>query len=243
MDMKIKKIIISVLCLFFLFSSIFAEKIGENILYKQERMNPILAPDSDIAKSVTEFWEKTYNKKPIFVAEMLYEIPSNGASIKDVSKILRSFSTMEGIEYYSNSRKKYDVLYNKCYTISDLETLAKIEDNVDDDANGLKLYMLQNDNSFGETPYEVTCWQSDSDVALNVVNKGPLFVKFIKAVKPEDVCLTLYAKVANEKIIMYILAQADFASIPMIETKIKDSLTARIEALFNWFEGQYNEIK
>ena len=42
---------------------------------------------------------------------------------------------------------------------------------------------------------------------------------------------------------MYILAQADFASIPFVDGKIKDALTARIEALFNWFVGQYNEIK
>ena len=150
---------------------------------------------------------------------------------------------MEGIEYYSNSRKKYDILYNKCYTISDLDSLKKIPDNQAENANGLKLYVFQNDNSFGETPYEVNFWQTDSEVGMNFVNKGPLYVKFVKAVKEENLCLTLYTREENDKLLVYILAQADFAAVPFVQTKIRDSLTARIEALFNWFEGRYNEIE
>ena len=75
------------------------------------------------------------------------------------------------------------------------------------------------------------------------MNKGPLYVKFVKAVKEENLCLTLYTKKENDKLLVYILAQADFAAVPFVQTKIRDSLTARIEALFNWFEGRYNEIK
>ena len=150
---------------------------------------------------------------------------------------------MEGIEYYSNSRGKYDVLYDACYTISDLDSLKKIPDNQEENANGLKLYVFQNDNSFGETPYEVTFWQTDSEVGMNFVNKGPLYVKFVKAVKEENLCLTLYTREEKDKLLVYILAQADFAAVPFVQTKIRDSLTARIEALFNWFEGRYNEIE
>ena len=54
---------------------------------------------------------------------------------------------------------------------------------------------------------------------------------------------SLYTKKENDKLLVYILAQADFAAVPFVQTKIRDSLTARIEALFNWFEGRYNEIK
>ena len=55
--------------------------------------------------------------------------------------------------------------------------------------------------------------------------------------------LPVKKKLENENIFVYILAQANFASIPMVDGKIKDSLTARIEALFSWFVGQYNEIE
>ena len=206
-------------------------------------MSPSLVPISEISQEVVNYWKDTYDKKPVFVAEMLYEIPSSNVDMKEVSKILRSFSTMEGIEYYSNSRGKYDILYDACYTISDLDSLKKIPDNQEENANGLKLYMFQNDNSFGETPYEVTFWQTDSEVGMNFVNKGPLYVKFVKGVKEENLCLTLYTKKENDKLLVYILAQADFAAVPFVQTKIRDSLTARIEALFNWFEGRYNEIK
>ena len=40
----------------------------------------------------------------------------------------------------------------------------------------------------------------------------------------------------------YVLLRDDF-NVQIVDGKIKDSLTARIEALFNWFVGQYNEIK
>lgn len=226
-----------------MFSFLAGEKIGERIVYKESDMSPSLVPISEISQEVVNYWKDTYDKKPVFVTEMLYEIPSSNVDMKEVSKILRSFSTMEGIEYYSNSRGKYDILYDACYTISDLDSLKKIPDNQEEDANGLKLYMFQNDNSFGETPYEVTFWQTDSEVGMNFVNKGPLYVKFVKAVKEENLCLTLYTKKENDKLLVYILAQADFAAVPFVQTKIRDSLTARIEALFNWFEGRYNEIK
>lgn len=239
---KIKNILSVIFCLLFV-SSLFAQKIGENILYKQDVMLPTLNPVSKIQNEVLGFWKDEYNGKPIFLAEMLYEIPVGNGDISDISKILRSFSSMEGIEYYSNSRQKYDVLYKECYTISDLKTQSKVPDNQEKNADGLKLYMFQEDNSFGKTPYEVTYWQTENEVAMNAVNMGPLYVKFIKAVKPENVCITLHVKKDESKIFVYILAQADFASIPMVDEKIKDSLTARIEALFSWFKGQYNEIK
>ena len=63
------------------------------------------------------------------------------------------------------------------------------------------------------------------------------------SVKEENVCLTLYAKQEQQKILVYILAQAEFASVPLVQNKIRDSFTARVEALFSWLEGQYNEIK
>lgn len=241
--MKIIKTFFSILCCLFASSLIYGEKVGENILYKSSDMKPILVPDSDISKEIVEYWKNTYNVYPVFVAEMLYEIPKKHGDINDISKILRSFSTMEGIEYYSNSRGKYDVLYKECYTISDLNKQTRVPDNTAENADGLKIYMFQEDNSFGKTPYEVTFWQRENEVAMNAVNMGPLYVKFIKAVKPENVCMTLYVKEENENIFVYILAQANFASIPMVDGKIKDSLTARIEALFSWFVGQYNEIE
>lgn len=241
--MKKIKVFLSIICCLLMFSLLTGEKIGERIVYKESDMTPSLIPISKISQEVVSYWNNTYDKQPIFMAEMLYEIPSSNVDMKEVSKILRSFSTMEGIEYYSNSRGKYDVLYDACYTISDLDSLKKIPDNQVENANGLKLYVFQNDNSFGETPYEVTFWQTDSEVGMNFVNKGPLYVKFVKAVKEENLCLTLYTREENDKLLVYILAQADFAAVPFVQTKIRDSLTARIEALFNWFEGRYNEIE
>lgn len=241
--MKKIKVFLSIICCLLMFSLLTGEKIGERIVYKESDMTPSLIPISKISQEVVSYWNNTYDKQPIFMAEMLYEIPSSNVDMKEVSKILRSFSTMEGIEYYSNSRGKYDVLYDACYTISDLDSLKKIPDNQEENANGLKLYVFQNDNSFGETPYEVTFWQTDSEVGMNFVNKGPLYVKFVKAVKEENLCLTLYTREENDKLLVYILAQADFAAVPFVQTKIRDSLTARIEALFNWFEGRYNEIE
>lgn len=240
--MKRKKLILILFCILMV-TSFFAEKVGEKIMYKEDDMNPTLIPESAISQKVANYWKQTYDKEPIFVAEMLYEVPSNGIDINEISKILRSFSTMEGIEYYSNSRNKYEVLYDSCYTISDLKSEKRVPDNNQENADGLTLYMLQDDNSFGETSYEVTCWQTEKEMAMNAVNKSPLYVSFIKAVKTENVCLTLYAKDKGDVIQVYILVQADFVSLPLIEGKIRDSLTARIEALFNWFEGQYNEIK
>lgn len=235
-----KRFLIFIFCLFVIFH-VSAEKLGERIFYKEKNVSPSLAPNSEITAEVINFWNKTYKKTPVFFAESLHKIPANGNSIQDVSEILRSFSTMEGIEFYSNRRGKWTTLYDYSKTVSDLKKKTPILDDTSGNADGKTLYMVQNDISFGSTPYEVKYWQKDDVVAFNAVNKGPLYAGIVKAVKNDCVCLTIFVKEDGDNLLVYILAQADFVALPIIEKSITNSFSARIDALNNWFIGKCNE--
>ena len=61
-SMKKAKFLLLIFCCLFFDLSLWAEKIGENLLYKEDVMNPTLMPESIISDEVTNFWKKNYNK-------------------------------------------------------------------------------------------------------------------------------------------------------------------------------------
>ena len=108
--MKRKKLTLILFCILMV-TSFFAEKVGEKIMYKEDDMNPTLIPESAISQKVANYWKQTYDKEPIFVAEMLYEVPSNGIDINEISKILSGFENqvlelyLDGLSYVEISEK------------------------------------------------------------------------------------------------------------------------------------------
>ena len=54
-----------------MFSLLTGEKIEERIVYKESDMTPSLIPISKISQEVVSYWNNTYDKQPIFMAEML----------------------------------------------------------------------------------------------------------------------------------------------------------------------------
>ena len=79
-----------------------------------------LLPDTEISRKLFEGW-KNHNLTSM-AGENLYLVPKNGSSIKDVSVILRSVSRLEGTTYYSNRKKRTEVLYKNAYCIKMLMT-------------------------------------------------------------------------------------------------------------------------
>ena len=100
---RIKRFSAFAVCLF-CFISVFAqEKVAEKMQYKEKNANLSLYPNTEMGSKVPMLWDNFNKNKPIFISENLFEYPAKENAMEIVSKILRSFSTMEGLEYFSNS--------------------------------------------------------------------------------------------------------------------------------------------
>lgn len=91
---------------------------GQQNLEKKSAEKLRLFPDTPFCRKTVAPWKKS--GKPSFSAENVYHIEKdeNSPSVQKISQILRSISRLKGIEYYSNSRKRWRTFSTHIYALS-----------------------------------------------------------------------------------------------------------------------------
>lgn len=228
------------LCLLLSFFALAANEY--NVSYKEKKVELKLCPDNYFGKTIKAAWAEKNGKTPNLVAEAYYVLPKNEkVSMADISSMARSFSTMQGIEYYSNSNGEYKVLYPECYTVSGADGKTKVADDTYGSADGKKIFILQNDNSFGKSVYEMNYKETDKELYFTSVNLDSLKYGIFTAVSPKTLKLTFLIENGDKEIGFYALVEGDIASFPFIDDFIKDSFVSRLDAVYNWFRKNYEK--
>lgn len=178
------------------------------------------------------------NKKEILKAS---NSSAADITIADVSKVCRSISKMQGMKYYSTTRKKELVLYEKAFTIADLTSSdpAPIPDKTTGSAEGQTIYALQDDNSFGVTRYELKYHQSENALMARFINKDTMGIGPFKAIYPDCMVINLVVIDCGDNILLYLSDDLDSVKFPGIKGQITDSITSRMEAIYKWFFKQF----
>lgn len=159
--------------------------------------------------------------------------------IKDVSKVCRSVSKMQGLTYYSTTRKKEVVLYEKAYMIESADSMDPIPDLNTGSADGQVSYCLQDDNSFGVCRYKLNYFESDKEMLCLFENLDILGLGPFKAVYPGKLIIKILVIDCDEDVLLYIGCDLDSVKYPGIKGQITDSMVSRIEALYKWVSKQF----
>ena len=203
-------------------------------------------PDLELSESATKKWKSTRQDNPNFTIESIYRLEKSksdkeftGENLEKIlfedakiKKILRSVSKMEGIEYYSNSRKRTEVLYSKAYTVNNTTERKKIPDNFDFYKN--PIYVLLDDNSFGEYLSVINYDSKDSENCFEYINIDNINYGIIKAVEPNNMLVFIDVINCENEIIVYVYIQSKMDVPAIFKNKIYDSFVARTDALFEW---------
>ena len=195
-----------------------------------------LLPDTEISRKLFEGW-KNHNLTSM-AGENIYLVPKNGSSIKDVSVILRSVSRLEGTTYYSNRKKRTEVLYKNAYCIKNADDRTRIPDFTQGNADGQVQYCVLDDNSLGKTNYRISYMQSEYEVAAEFTNVTPVSYGPIKAVSEEKLLIGAVFIDCGDEYIVYMAERANFFNIGFLEGKVKNSLLSRLEAIYGCFVKQ-----
>lgn len=213
--------------------------------FKESGRDFTLYPQTELGSLLTKTWTET--KDPVFVAESLFLIEkpegSNQLDTALISRIMRSVSSMEGIEYYSNSEKKMKTLYSQSYTIDNLEDKNRIPDNVDGSAENLSVYAFQEDGSFGDNYYQIDYRQRENEVSMVIRLMEPLKYGLVTAVKANNLVFNIDVLDKGSYLVMYVGAKVKFPAISLLENKLNKSFGSRITALHNWFKSSYISAK
>jgi hypothetical protein len=156
-------------------------------------------------------------------------------TIEDVSKVIRSISTMKGTEYYSNRHKKWETLYHEAYLVASPEDKTRIPDDTEGSADGKTLYCMQDDNSFGKCYYSLSYLQRENEVSVCFDNFESLKFAFITAAKPHNIKINLVVIDEGEYFLVYLIVQAYYPRVSFLEEKMIDSFNARVDSIYKWF--------
>ncbi len=154
---------------------------------------------------------------------------------------LLSIHTMEGIKYYSRTRKKYRTLYTKSTVIAGKTDLTPLRDPEVTTLPAVKqLYIEQTDTTFGKNVYKTTYKTDGKVIWVEMTNETPFNFSFIRMVKKGDISINLLITKTDTGLVFYGITSAKTISFFGIERKNKESFYNRMKALYTWFVHRIN---
>lgn len=216
-----------------------AESINRSSTGKEAAL--ALAP---VHPAVREFREQLALEKPDIIVEAIFLWKKPGAAVPAAEtliayNVLRSISTLQGIEYYSASRKKNRLLYEYSSLIAGPDDQTPVRDKKLDRIPSTRetLFARQNDLTFGDNRYRIVLSGGSDFVTQHSTNLTKLSMGIIPVAGPEDVHVRLLIVPVDEGLLFYVASSARAMLIPGIRNKLETSFSNRAAAVYAWFSS------
>jgi hypothetical protein len=169
---------------------------------------------------------------------------ARSAELASIYGILRSLGSLEGIEYYSASRKTMRTFYAESYVIAGPESKARMPDPKAPAPGNLPaaetLYAFQRDLSFGANTYQYDYASYPDALILKSTNLTRMSYGLVPVMAPKALATRLLIVQADDGILFY--AESGASAPGIFKGKLEDSFSNRAEALFRWFSVKYSGL-
>jgi hypothetical protein len=153
-----------------------------------------------------------------------------------IYNILRSISSMKGLEYYSASRKKMRTLFGQSYVVDGPQSRIPRPDPVAESIPAdSTLYVVQEDLTFGENLYTSRVRYGGSYFLVENRNLTTLRYLLMPMVQPGDSLSLLVLVPEGNRILFYGITAARTLRLFGLERSREDSSYNRLQALYGWF--------
>jgi hypothetical protein len=212
------------------------------VAYKGE---PMLLPDHPESAALKS---AILSAKPSILVETLFALarprPQDpAAATAELASIyghLRSIGSLQGIEYWSASRKELRTFYAESYRIDGPDTRKKLPDPQAPLPGKIpaseSFFAFQRDLSFGSNVYSYAFSFSDSAFLVTQTNLTRMSYGIVPIIAPGALATSLFVIRAEDAIVFYALSGADAPGV--FKGKLEVSFSNRAEALFRWFESK-----
>jgi hypothetical protein len=186
-------------------------------------------------------------QKPTVAVEALYYLHDKefNGKVEDqqlrLYNTLRSISSLEGIQYYSASRKTMRTFYAESYVVDSFQTRKRIPDplvKAIPDKDLVNVY--QRDLTFGGNDYEYDYRFGDGTIAFFSSNVSTIQYLIFPVIGPRKLNATVLVFPAGQDVLLYVFSSANAMSVPGLNDRLKDSFSNRADALFSWFQAKVN---
>jgi hypothetical protein len=197
--------------------------------------------------------EDIEREKPNLIVEAVFALqrpkPAAAAAaqaeLASVYGILRSLGSLQGIEYYSASRKTMRTFYAESYIIDGPGSKTALIDPKAPLAGAIPqsetVYAFQRDLSFGANRYRYEYTSFPDAIRLSSSNLTKMSYGIVPVAAPGELSTRLLVIQADDVILFYAVSGAKAPGL--VSGKLEDSFANRAEALFRWFSAKYTGIK
>lgn len=159
--------------------------------------------------------------------------------ILSIYNVLRSISTLEGIEYYSVTRDRMRTLFYESYVIDSPDDKNKRPDPIVSYIPGQSsIYVYQNDSTFGENVYIVNYRYYGNHVSMEMQNMNTIWYFILPLVDPDKLKYYIMVIPEQDNILFYGIIAANALNLFGIAESKAESFYNRIKAIANWFIGR-----
>jgi hypothetical protein len=150
-----------------------------------------------------------------------------------------AISSLEGVQYYSASRKTMRTFYEYSRVIEGPDSKRVLPDPFYPEPPALlTLYARQKDLTFGENIYRYDYLAGEDFLAFVQENLTAMNVGIIPAVGKNKLRSVAAVIDAEDSLLVYVASLAKATAIPGMGERIGSSFTNRVEAILKWFTGR-----
>ncbi len=221
---------------------------GENIVFHDGLITPETLPETvlnnNIKKDMIE-GNLTLGMEGLY---LVTDLPDSYWNVEDGQRtltlynILRSVSTLEGLEYYSQTSKKMKELFQESWAMEEGNEKKKLPDPLVTSVPSHDLiYIHQKDNRFSKNQYTMEYYSNGPNLAASIVNLSNLRVAgMFKVVDSGDMQIHLSVMPVQEGILIYV-TMAAATDTSSFREKAQQSFGNRAIALKEWFKTRLDE--
>lgn len=224
---------------------------GELILFHDNGVSPSFLPETRLTAAVAR--KMIAGELNIGIEGLFFtpaeELPASYSSMNPDDRelilynILRSVSTLQGLEYYSASRDEMRLLFEESWVISDPKSKAALPDPLVNTVPAEEvIYVHQKDKSFGNNRQEMTFVAVEDALAIDILNLTPMRYKgLIRVVDPGDMQIHLIVVPTMEGLLVYGTMSGQTKDVKAFLDRARNSFTNRVIALSGWYKARLKE--
>lgn len=160
-----------------------------------------------------------------------------------VYNILTDITTLEGLEYWSESRGKMRELFTDSWPIDDLKSKNKVAVKVYDTLPKQSvLYVHQKDTTFGKSESKISYYAESDSIYMSSVNQTNIRLAFVKVIDKGYMNLEILIVPTQEGLLYYGASAAKTIKNKLVQEKAGKSFYNRVVAINRWFTGYISEL-
>ncbi|AFG36688.1 DUF6675 family protein [Spirochaeta africana] len=151
-------------------------------------------------------------------------------------RLMLAVETMAGIEYYSASRERMRTLFTESRFVRSPRSRQTAAVSVTDTIPATaEYYLLQHDSTFGENIYRIAYHYNQHSIRVDMRNHATVRYGIFPAIRDDDMRISLLLHPLPEGLLVYGYIHAEPVMTFGIQSRIRNSISNRLQALSSWF--------